>query len=75
MSRLRKQVIGVLAAATVAAASFAAPPPASALPWSCATRHALWAVYMGAGDAWYWAGEYARASFWYGKAAGVLGGC
>lgn len=75
MSRLRKYVIGVLAATTIAAASLAAPSPASALPWSCATRIALSNIYSATGDAFSWAGEYERAAYWYGMADGVLGGC
>jgi hypothetical protein len=75
MSRLRRHVIGVLAAATVATAGLAAPAPASAMPWSCATRVALYNLYNSVGEAFDLAGEYEAAAFWYGMAEGVLGGC
>jgi hypothetical protein len=75
MSRFRKHVIGILAAATVAAAGLTAPQPAAAMPWSCATRHTLYNLYMSVGDAFDLAHEYEYAAYWYGKADGVLGGC
>jgi hypothetical protein len=74
MSRLRRHVIGVLAAATVAAAGLTAPQPASAMPWSCATRHTLYTLYMLVGDAHELAGEYMAAAYWWGLADGLLEG-
>jgi hypothetical protein len=74
ISRLRKHVIGVLAAATVSAAALANTPAASAMTWSCATRNTLYTLYMSVGDAYEAAGEYMAAAFWWGKAYGVLEG-
>ena len=75
MSRLRKHLIGVLAAATIAAASLAAPPPASAMPMSCATRLTLSYMFSATGDAFYLAHQYVTAAYWYGRAESVLTGC
>jgi hypothetical protein len=75
MIRLRKYVIGVLAAATVAAAGLAVPPPASAMSMSCVTRLALALTYIGTGDAFYAVGNYGAATYWYAKAEGVVTGC
>ena len=72
MSRLRKYVIGVLAAATIAGASLAAPPAASAMPMSCAERIALSYTY----SAWgHWWASLVLAANWYGKAEGIATGC
>ncbi len=76
MSRLKKHVIAVLGAATIAAASLVvATPPASAMPNSCVYRIALSWTYIGTGDAFYAVGNYQTARVWYEKAQTILFGC
>jgi hypothetical protein len=75
MRKLKRSIIAVVAAATVATASLAATPPASAMPMSCVTRIALALTYIGTGDAFYAVGNYGAASYWYGKAEGIVSGC
>ena len=66
MSRLKKHVIAVLAAATIAADSLVvATPPASAAPISCIHRVALSWTYIGTGDAYFAVGNYTMALVWY----------
>jgi hypothetical protein len=76
MSRLKKHVIALLAAATIAADSLVvATPPASAMPISCTYRIALSWTYIGTGDAYFAVGNYTMALVWYQKAETILFGC
>ena len=75
MSRPRRQVVGVLAAATVAAAGLVAPAPASAMTWSCQTRHAVSVAYIAVGEAFRSLGNYEMMMYYYGKSAGVTDNC
>jgi hypothetical protein len=75
MRRIRRPVIGVLAAATVAAAGLAATPPASAMSMECTVRWTIWAVYRATGDAAWVAGNTNEARRWYAVAEGVVALC
>jgi hypothetical protein len=75
MAGLRRLAIAVLAAATVAAGSLATTSSASAMPMSCTTRLALGATYIATGNVFYGVGSYQLASYWYGKAEGIMTGC
>ena len=74
MARLRRFAIAALAAATVTAGSLATTPAASALPMSCTTARAIARAYIATGDVFYAVGNYSTASYWYGRAQGVMDG-
>ena len=75
MSTLRKHVITVLAAATVAAAGLTATPPASARPMSCVQRIAIAYHYHATGWAYWSIGDYEQADHWHGMAVSIAAGC
>jgi hypothetical protein len=75
MRRFRKPVIGIVAAATVAAAGLAATPPASAMSPQCVVRWTLWDVYAAMGEAFYALGNKKEGDRWYDTASGVILGC
>jgi hypothetical protein len=75
MGRLKKHVIGILAAATVAAAGLTAPAPASAMPISCVIRIAVAVIYIATGDMYNTMGAYTLANHWYNKAENEMDGC
>ena len=75
MTRLRRLVIAVLAASTVAIATLAVPGPASAMPMSCATRYQLSRAYYATAQIFYALGDYTTAFYWAGKSYGVVEGC
>jgi hypothetical protein len=64
MNSLRKHVIAVLAAASVASAGLAAPPPASAMPYTCEARHALYRLYASVSAMFGYAGDDRAAAYW-----------
>ena len=68
MNRLKKHVIGMLAAATVAAVQLAVPPPASAM-WSCPTRNTIARLQTLTAEMWLWAGNGGAAQYWYDLSA------
>jgi hypothetical protein len=67
--------IAGLAAVTVAIGSHLTAPPASAMYMSCSVRYALAEGYLSLSYAAYYVGDYGRASYWAGRAEGVLLGC
>jgi hypothetical protein len=75
MTRLRRIVIAVLAAATVTVGSLAVPASAAAMPMSCAVRKQLAISYYATGQVFYALGDDATAYFWWGKAYGIVEGC
>ena len=75
MSRLRRQAIALLAAATVAVGGLAIPAPASAMPMSCTVRKQLARSYYATGQVFYALGDDALAYYWWGKAYGIVEGC
>jgi hypothetical protein len=76
MNRLRRFAIATLAAATVTTGSLViVVPTASAQPMSCTVRYALAEAYIATGNVFFGLGDNQRASYWYGRAQGVLMGC
>ena len=75
MTRLRRFSTAVLAAATVALGSLVTAPTASAAPMSCAQKSHLAAAYWTTGVAFYSVGAYWQATYWWGKADGIMVGC
>ena len=75
MTTFRRFTVAVLAAATVTAGSFATTPSASAMPMSCTTRLALADAYIATGQVFQALGSYQIASYWYGRAQGIMTGC
>ena len=75
MTRLRRFAIAALAAATVTVGSMATVPTATALPMSCAQKSHLAASYWATGVAFYSIGAYWQATYWWGKADGIMVGC
>lgn len=75
MTRLRRLVIAVLAAFTIAAGSLAAPTAAAAMPMSCSVRIQLSTAYYATAQVLYALGDYTGAHFWAGKAYGIVAGC
>ena len=75
MTNFRRMAIAALAAATVAIGSHLVAPPASAMTMSCSVRYALARGYWSLGYANYGVGDYQGASYWYGRAEGIIQGC
>jgi hypothetical protein len=76
MTRLRRFAIAALAAATVTVGSLATVPTASALPRSCDQVQALVNAYWATGWAFYSAGVYSAAYYWWGRSDQLAaGGC
>jgi hypothetical protein len=75
MTKLRRLVIAVAAAATVAVGSHAAAPQASAMPMSCSVRYALARGYVSLGYAAYAVGDYQAMQYYFGRADGISEGC
>ena len=72
MMRLKRFAITVLAAATVVVGSLATPSTASAM--DCSTATALKSIYYMTGDAFFYLGKWTSATYWYGRAAGIVDG-
>ena len=75
MARFRRMAIAALAAATVAIGSHLTAPPASAMTMTCSVRYALARGYWSLGYASYGIGDYQSATYWYGRADGIIQGC
>jgi hypothetical protein len=75
MNELRRSAIAALAAATVTIGSLASAPTASAMEMSCAQRGTLAVAYWSYGIAFYNLGAYQQATYWWGKADGIMVGC
>ena len=75
MMRLKRFVIAVAAAATVAAGSLATTPTASALPLSCSFRLGLFYAYLFNAQAANAVGNYGAWVYWNAKAETVMLGC
>ena len=74
MTRLRRFAIAVFAAATVVVGSLATPSTASAM--DCSTARVLQGIYRMTGEAFFYMGMPTNATYWYGRAAGIVdGGC
>jgi hypothetical protein len=70
MTRLKRFVIAMTAAATVAVGSLTVVPTASALPFEvCYGMSTLHDAYEATGWAFYEMGYYATANYWFGRAA------
>ena len=75
MSRFKRFTIAALAVVTVAVGSHATTPTASAMPMSCSVRLSLGKGYIATGDVFFALGYYQSASYWYGKAEGIMASC
>ena len=76
MTRLRKLVITMLAAVSVAIGSLTIVPTASAEPRTCEETQKIVNMYWAIGWAYYSIGATAYAYYWWGKADGLAqAGC
>jgi hypothetical protein len=74
MNKLKMFAITTLAAATIGVGGLVASPSASAVPMSCDRALALAQAYIVIGNMLYNDGNYAAASYYYGRAEGVIQG-
>ena len=65
-TRVRRFVIVMLVAATVAFGGLAAPPPALAMPMSCTTARAMFRIYSNMSYIFYRQGNYSQAQYYGG---------
>ena len=72
MNKLKMFAITTLAAATIGVGGLVASPSASAMPMSCDRALALAQAYIVIGNMLYNDGNYAAASYYYGRATGVV---
>jgi hypothetical protein len=72
MNKLKMFAITALAAATIGVGGLVTAPSAFAMPMSCDRALALSQAYMVIGRMLYNDGNYAAASFYYGKAEGII---
>ena len=72
MHKLKLFAITALSAATIGVGGLVTAPSASAKPMSCDRALALAQAYMVIGRMLYNDGHYAAASYYYGKAEGVI---
>jgi hypothetical protein len=75
MNKLKMFAITASAAATIGVGGLVASPSASAMPrYSCDRALALAQAYIVIGNMLYNDGNYAAASYYYGRAEGVIQG-
>ena len=72
MTKLKMFAITTLAAAAIGVGGLVAPPSASAMPMSCERALALADAYIVIGNMLYNDGNYAPASYYYGRATGIV---
>ena len=72
MNKLRMFTITTLAAATIGVGGLVLSPSASAMPMSCDRALALAQAYIVIGNMLYNDGNYSAASYYYGRATGVV---
>jgi hypothetical protein len=72
MTKLKTLAVTALAAATIGAGGLVAAPTASAMPKTCAQAISLARAYTAHGNVLYAFGDYAGASYWYGRATQIL---
>ena len=75
MTKLRRFAIALLAAATVTVGSLAPVPTASAMPRSCTVNLSLAQAYYATGHVFFALGDWAKSSYWYGKADALVEAC
>jgi hypothetical protein len=75
VTKVKRFAIAMLAAATVTVGALAAPPEASAMPRSCTVSLALAQTYYATGHVFFALGDWARSSYWYGKADALVEAC
>src|SRR5262249_30280742 len=74
--RLKKLGRGLLVASAILFGDLAVPSRAPAMRMSCSTAKAVAQSYIATGNVFYGLGDYQSASYWYGRAEGVLqSGC
>ena len=74
MNKLKMFAITTLAAATIGVGGLMAAPSASAARFTCDRAMALAHAYIVIGDMLYNGGNYQAASYYYGRAQGLLDG-
>jgi hypothetical protein len=77
MTKLKPFAVAVVAAMTIAVSGLVAAPSASASAsamrrYTCSQALLLSKAYIATGDIVYAHGDYVTASFYYGKAAGLV---
>lgn len=72
MTRVKTLALAALVATTVGISGFANVPSAEAARMSCDQALRLHAVYMAHGNVAFGIGNTQTASYWYGRATGVL---
>jgi hypothetical protein len=72
MNKLKMFAMTTTAAAAIGVGGLVASPSASAMPMTCDRAIALADAYMVIGRMLYNDGHYAAASYYYGKAEGVI---
>ncbi len=75
MSRLKRHVIGILAAATVAATGLAAPPSSSAMTLECSRQYALYITYNAQAYLFGSINNTYQQARYYGKAEEAMRSC
>lgn len=71
-SRLGTLGLATLGATAILVAGLVAPRSAAALRPTCSTARAVASSYIAAGNVAYGLGDYQSASYWYGRAEGLL---
>jgi len=71
-TRLKTFRVAALGATAILIGSLATPPPAAAMRATCSTARAIAQSYIAAGNVAYGLGDYQTASYWYGRAQGVV---
>src|SRR5262249_49471212 len=75
MKKLTTVAIATFAAFVLSAVALVGASTASAEPKSCAQAHAMAAAYLESAEMYEAYGFYSLASYYYGKAEGVVIGC
>jgi hypothetical protein len=74
MARFKMFAVAALATLVLGVGGLAAAPSASAMPMSCDRALALSQAYIVIGNMLYNDGNYTAASYYYGRATGVVEG-
>jgi hypothetical protein len=74
MTTLKRFAVAALVAAVIGVGGIGGVPTAAAAPLTCAEALAVSRVYSSQGNALLAAGHPAAASYWYGRAVGILEG-
>ena len=75
MPRLRRLATALLAASTVAIGGLAIPGTAAAMPMTCEVKLAIASTYIATANIFLGVGNAVAASYWAGRAQGIMDGC